>query len=243
MAAVAAPRAAGDRQLRVVQRRGWRRGQPAAWPSPSTRSCPRRSRAPPRRVDAILIHYSTDFVFSGTASVPYVETDAPEPQSVYAQSKLVGEWMAADWHRHFVVRVESLFGGTQATQQRRSHHRRPASRARRRRCSSIGWPRPSYIEDVAGAAAHLLSGSAAFGLYHCVNSGHATWLELGQEIARMLGRPEASPQAGVGRRCEDARAAAAIRRAQQPEAGRCRLSPCRPGRTRFDGTSAERLSS
>ncbi|MDP2054524.1 MAG: sugar nucleotide-binding protein, partial [Acidobacteriota bacterium] len=48
---------------------------------------------------------------------------------------------------------------------------------------------PSYIDDVAGAAAHLLAGGAPFGLYHCVNSGHATWLELGQEIARVLDRP------------------------------------------------------
>ena len=51
---------------------------------------------------------------------------------------------------------------------------------------------PSYIDDVAGAAAHLLGGSASFGLYHCVNSGHTTWLELGQEIARALGRSDAS---------------------------------------------------
>jgi dTDP-4-dehydrorhamnose reductase len=140
-------------------------------------------------VDAIFIHYSTDFVFSGTASVPYVESDPAEPQSVYAQSKLVGEWMAADWHRHFVVRVESLFGGTQ---ERSSIDRIIAALIK-------GVPAPvfsdrvaspSYIADVAGAAAHMLTGSAAFGLYHCVNSGHATWLELGQEIARRLDRPE-----------------------------------------------------
>ncbi len=62
-------------------------------------------------LDALLMHYSTDFVFSGTASAPYTELDRPEPQSVYAQSKLVGEWMAADAPRHYVLRVESLFGG------------------------------------------------------------------------------------------------------------------------------------
>jgi dTDP-4-dehydrorhamnose reductase len=140
-------------------------------------------------VDAILIHYSTDFVFSGTASVPYAETDAPEPQSVYAQSKLVGEWMAADWHRHFVVRVESLFGGTQE----RSSIDRIIAALLKDVPAPVFSDRvasPSYIEDVAAAAAHLLAGSAAFGLYHCVNSGHATWLELGREIARILGRPE-----------------------------------------------------
>lgn len=145
-------------------------------------------------VDAILIHYSTDFVFSGTASVPYVETDSPEPQSVYAQSKLVGEWMAADWHRHFVVRVESLFGGTQE----RSSIDRIIAALLRGEPAPVFSDRvasPSYIDDVAGAAAHLLAGRAAFGLYHCVNSGHATWLALGQEIARVLGRPATSLKA------------------------------------------------
>lgn len=142
-------------------------------------------------VDAVLVHYSTDFVFAGTATRPHTEDDAPEPQSVYAQSKLVGEWMAADWRRHFVVRVESLFGGAQA----RSSVDRIVDAVRRGAEAPVFFDRvtsPSYIEDVAGAAAHLLAGDAAFGLYHCVNSGHATWLELGQEIARVLDRPAAA---------------------------------------------------
>ncbi len=139
-------------------------------------------------LDAVFIHYSTDFVFAGTALQPYLETDLPEPLSVYAQSKLVGEWMAADWRRHFVVRVESLFGGRQA----RSSVDRIVDAVRRGVEAPVFFDRvasPSYIDDVAGAAAHLLAGDAAFGLYHCVNSGHATWLELGQEIARVLDRP------------------------------------------------------
>lgn len=141
-------------------------------------------------LDAILVHYSTDFVFDGAATRPYTEDDLPEPQSVYAQSKLVGEWMATDWRKSYVVRVESLFGGTQA----RSSVDRIIAAVRRGVEAPVFFDRvasPSYIDDVAGAAAHLLAGDAAFGLYHCVNSGHATWLELGQEIARVLDRPSA----------------------------------------------------
>lgn len=139
-------------------------------------------------LDAILIHYSSDFVFAGTGSRPFTEDDAPEPQSVYAQSKLVGEWMAADWRRHFVVRVESLFGGTQA----RSSVDRIIDAVRKGVEAPVFYDRvasPSYIDDVSGAAAHMLRGGAPYGLYHCVNSGHATWMELGQEIARLLDRP------------------------------------------------------
>ena len=62
------------------------------------------------RIDATLVHYGTDFVFDGTASEPYREDDAPNPQSVYAASKLLGDWFAQG-ARAYVLRVESLFGG------------------------------------------------------------------------------------------------------------------------------------
>src|SRR5262249_33242288 len=62
---------------------------------------------------ARLIHYGTDFVFDGRQDDgPYMETDPPAPQSVYGASKLLGEWFAADAPDHYVLRVESLFGGT-----------------------------------------------------------------------------------------------------------------------------------
>src|SRR6185503_21155599 len=41
---------------------------------------------------AVLVHYSTDFVFDGETDRPYVETDEPNPLGVYATSKLLGEW-------------------------------------------------------------------------------------------------------------------------------------------------------
>lgn len=141
--------------------------------------------------DAVLVHYSSDFVFAGAATSPYTELDRPEPQSVYAQSKLVGEWMAADAPKHYVLRVESLFGGPK----RRSSIDRIAEAVSSGGVAPVFVDRvvsPSFVNDVVDASAYLLRARPAFGLYHCVNTGHATWLDVGREIARLLGKPETS---------------------------------------------------
>jgi len=143
---------------------------------------------------AVFIHYSTDFVFSGTASTPYTEESRPEPRSVYAQSKLVGEWLAADAPQYYVLRVESLFGGPH----RRSSVDRIVDAVRRDQQAPVFKDRvvsPSFVADVADASAFMLKTRPDVGVYHCVNSGHATWLEVGEEIARRLGKTAASLKA------------------------------------------------
>jgi dTDP-4-dehydrorhamnose reductase len=131
---------------------------------------------------ATLVHYSTDFVFDGTASAPYNERAATNPRSVYGQSKLTGEWMTFEARRSYVLRVESLFGGP-AT---RSSIDRIIATLRKGETTRVFDDRvvsPSYVEDVIDATRALLAHGAAPGLYHCVNTGSATWLELGQFIA------------------------------------------------------------
>ena len=140
-------------------------------------------------VDAVLMHYGTDFVFAGSASVPYAETDTPEPRSVYAQSKLIGEWLAADAPKHYVLRVESLFGGPH----RRSSIDRIVDAVRSGQPAPVFVDRvvsPSFVADVADASAFILRASPPAGVYHCVNSGHATWLAVAQEIVKRLGGSE-----------------------------------------------------
>lgn len=137
-------------------------------------------------VGAVFIHYSTDFVFSGEATAPYTELDVPEPRSVYAQSKLVGEWLAADARQYYVLRVESLFGGPY----RRSSIDRIVAAVRDGGQAPVFVDRvvsPSFVDDVVAASLFVLEARPASGIYHCVNSGHASWHEVGREIARQLG--------------------------------------------------------
>ncbi len=146
-----------------------------------------------RERGATLVHYSTDFVFEGepTRTVSYTEEDRPNPQSVYGCTKLLGEWFAADAPKHYVFRVESLFGGPAA----RSSVDKIIDALAAGREARVFVDRvvsPSYVEDVATATEAALAKGVPFGVYHCVNGGHTTWYELGREIARLGGWDERS---------------------------------------------------
>ncbi|MFN8059587.1 MAG: dTDP-4-dehydrorhamnose reductase [Vicinamibacterales bacterium] len=135
---------------------------------------------------AVFVHYGTDFVYDGEAQTPYTEEDAPRPQSVYGASKLLGEWFALECPRGYVLRVESLFGGPAP----RSSVDRIVDALAGGRAAPVFVDRvvsPSYVEDVAAATRRLVEGRGAFGLYHCVNDGHASWFDVGCEVARLVG--------------------------------------------------------
>jgi dTDP-4-dehydrorhamnose reductase len=139
---------------------------------------------------ATLVHYGTDFVFDGTASEPYNEAAAPSPRSAYSASKLLGDWFALESPSAFVLRVESLFGMPPAW----SHRLGTLDRLVRTLLSggevkafTDRIVTPSYVEDVAAATRVLVERRATPGLYHCVNSGAATWHDIVTESARRLG--------------------------------------------------------
>jgi len=139
---------------------------------------------------AALVHYSSDFVFDGTADRPYTEDDRPNPRSVYAVSKMLGEWFAGDAPSAYVLRVESLFG--------QAPNGPPAKGSVAGILKTMlegGEPTvfadrtvsPTYVLDAAVATRRLVEAGAPPGVYHCVNSGHCTWLEFAREMARQLG--------------------------------------------------------
>jgi dTDP-4-dehydrorhamnose reductase len=140
-----------------------------------------------RSVNAVLVHYSSDFIFDGDADRPYVETSRPRPQSVYAASKLLGEWFAADAPAHYVLRVESLFGGISRRKSSLDTIIERLAGGATVRVFADRVVSPSYVWDVADATAALLQQRPAAGIYHCVNSGRATWFDIAVEVRRRLG--------------------------------------------------------
>jgi dTDP-4-dehydrorhamnose reductase len=141
-------------------------------------------------LNATLVHYSTDFVFDGLTPGLHTEELAPNPSGVYASSKLLGEWFAADAPKRYVLRVESLFGGA-APKSSVDTLLDGILAGRTVTAFSDRSVSPSYVVDVAGATLAMVERQIPYGLYHCVNSGSTTWDQLTHELARLAHRPDA----------------------------------------------------
>ncbi len=150
--------------------------------------------------DIAIVHISTDYVFSGEKSGPYVETDACEPLGVYGRSKRAGELaVAAANRRHIILRtawVHSEFGGNFLKTMLRLSAERATVRVVADQRGS-----PTYARDLAAAilaassAAVARPGEAAWrGTFHLVSRGAASWADFADEIFRQsarLGGPSA----------------------------------------------------
>jgi dTDP-4-dehydrorhamnose reductase len=142
------------------------------------------------RHSAVLVHVSTDYVFSGNDRLtPYAETDSPAPASAYARSKLAGEeFVRAECSSHFVIRTCGLYGRAQTagkgnfvrTMLRMASEGRPLKVVDDQHCT------PSFAADIAAAIWSLIQ-SQRFGLYHATNSGETTWHGFACEIFRAAG--------------------------------------------------------
>ena len=141
---------------------------------------------------ALLIHYSTDYVFDGAKTEPYVEEDAPNPLGVYGQSKLAGdraiEQSGCD---HLIFRLCWVYGSRGANFML-TIQRLARERERLRVVSDqTGCPTSSRLIAEATSLALrqvLLSGerAACRGTYHLAASGRASWHQFAEAIvARM----------------------------------------------------------
>lgn len=143
-----------------------------------------------KKVDATLVHISTDYVFDGTGKNPYVEEAQTNPQSVYGRTKLLGEQslLASGLEKYFIVRTSWLYGpgGPNFVE---TILRLAAEREELRIVADqVGTP--TYTGDLADAIFSLLSVSncpqpsapSPYGLYHFANQGQCSWYEFACEI-------------------------------------------------------------
>ncbi|CAI2136932.1 dTDP-4-dehydrorhamnose reductase [Serratia fonticola] len=134
-----------------------------------------------KEIGARLVHVSTDYVFDGTASTPYIETDMTNPLGVYGQTKLDGEiavtavqpeaiiirtaWVFSEYGNNFVKTMLRL--------------------AKERDTLNIvadQYGCPTYAGDIAQAIITLLQKNAEGGVYHFCGSEMMTWCEFTRSI-------------------------------------------------------------
>ncbi|WP_375542169.1 dTDP-4-dehydrorhamnose reductase [Paraburkholderia sp. CNPSo 3274] len=150
-----------------------------------------------KRIGAALIHYSTDYVFSGEKGEPYVEDDPVNPQNVYGKSKLAGEQaIAASGCSHLIFRTSWVYG-TRGKNFMLTMLRLGASRPELAVVADqIGAP--TWSSTIATMTADVIAqaigaGSAGWndwwhvhsGLYHMTASGSTSWHGFAQAIFRL----------------------------------------------------------
>ena len=130
------------------------------------------------KLGAWLVHYSTDYVFDGSGSRPWVETDTPAPLSVYGRTKLEGEQLIAEaGAKHLILRTSWVYaarGGNFAKTMLRL-----AKERERLTVINDQFGAPTGAELLADVTAHAIRATLAdtgkSGLYHLVAGGETTW--------------------------------------------------------------------
>ncbi len=140
-----------------------------------------------KKMNMVLIHISTDFVFDGKKQTPYSEEDIPNPTSIYGQTKLDGEKAIQQiWNKYFIIRtswVYSQFGSNfMKTMIRLGNEKDSLSVVN----DQIGTP--TNAVDLAQAIikiiifSHKNKNPELFGIYNFSNEGQCSWFDFAKNI-------------------------------------------------------------
>jgi dTDP-4-dehydrorhamnose reductase len=137
-----------------------------------------------------LVHFSTNYVFDGSAARAYVESDLPIPRSVYAITKLAGEHAALAYApRSLVVRSAGLYGLAGSESKGGNFVERMLARARSGepiRMVADQRLTPTFTGDLAAAVIEAVEAGAA-GILHLTNAGECSWHEFTLTIFELAG--------------------------------------------------------
>ena len=145
---------------------------------------PRNLAIASRETGAKLIHVSTDYVFEGNGTRPYVESDTPNPVSAYGRTELAGEQFVRDFaDRYFILRTAWLYGDGKnfvKTMLGAAQSRDEVSVV----CDQKGSP-TSAVE--LAKMIHFLEPTENYGIFHATCEGDTNWAEFTEEIYRKAG--------------------------------------------------------
>ena len=146
---------------------------------------PRNLSIAARETGAKLMHISTDYVFDGKGTRPYVETDATNPQGAYGSTKLAGENFVKDFaDRYFILRTAWLYGDGKnfaKTMLRLSETNEKV------RVVGDQFGSPTSASELTKAI-HALLFTENYGVFHATCEGSCSWAEFAREVFRLAGK-------------------------------------------------------
>ena len=140
------------------------------------------------KVGALMVHISTDYVFSGEATTPWVEDAARNPQSVYGSTKSEGEKFVLGSFTvgSYVVRTAWLYSADRKNFAK-TMTKLALNGSGEVRVVNDQMGQPTFTGDLARQIIDLVLSDSPVGIYHGTNSGQATWFEFAQEIFKLAG--------------------------------------------------------
>jgi dTDP-4-dehydrorhamnose reductase len=146
-----------------------------------------------RKLDAVLMHVSTDYVFDGRKGSPYTENDSAAPLNVYGVTKLAGEhFIRAKTEKYFIVRTSALYGTSPCRAKGGLNFVELMLKLARERGEvkvvDNETVSPTSTAELAQQMVEL-SGSGCYGLYHATAEGSCSWYEFAREIFALTNTP------------------------------------------------------
>lgn len=140
-----------------------------------------------KKVGAILVHYSTDYVFNGEKKDGYDETyDKIEPLNVYGESKALGEKLLQEnTDKYYLIRTSWLFGKNGKNFVETMLQLAGKNDSLKVVNDQFGFP--TYTHDLAMKTRDIIEKKEPFGIYHVTNTGKASWCDFAKEIFKQKG--------------------------------------------------------
>jgi dTDP-4-dehydrorhamnose reductase len=143
-----------------------------------------------REVEAVLVHFSTDYVFEGTSTKPYTEDDAPNPVNAYGISKLAGEkFVRYLGPKSFIIRTCGLYGHAGSGGKGGNFVEMMLKKALSGDAIRVVNDQrltPTSTRELARKVMEIIL-TKHYGLYHITGSGECSWYEFAQAIFELQG--------------------------------------------------------
>ena len=146
-----------------------------------------------KKLGFTLMHISTDYVFDGHKTSPYVESDTPRPLNVYGNTKLAGElFIQTIAEKHFIFRVSAIYGENPCRAKGGLNFvtlmLKLAQERDEVRVVDDEFISPTYTKDIASQIVRMTN-CRRYGLYHATSQGSCSWHAFAREIFKLTDAP------------------------------------------------------